>query len=526
MSFRIEKLDDVEKVLRSTKDTETVGKKYMVKNPDLCYIRTYDGTANNLVNPTYGQADTILLRKSASAYGDGSSTLANRSPTPREISNAICKSTGSKLSGMGLSNMVWVWGQFLDHEIDLTTTLTAEPANMVTPSGDVYPGRTILFDRSIYKVGSDPREQINTISSFIDATNVYGTTIKRANALRKLDGTGELKTSVADNAEILLPYNVDSLDNAAPTGSDPTDFFLAGDIRANENVVLTAIHTLFVREHNRICKSYRENNPTHDEEIIFQYARRKIIAMVQHITYEEFLPALLGNGALATYSGYDKTVDPGIATEFSTAGYRLGHSMLSSNIDTGSGTILLKDAFFSPSWVQTNGIDGLLKGAATTTMQEIDNEVIDDIRDFLFGPPTGGNLLDLASLNIQRGRDHGLPDYNTMREAYGLTKYTSIDQITADTSLRTKLSTTYADVDSIDPWIGMLCETHLSGKSVGELLNAVLKDQFQRLRDGDRLWWENDVLMESIKPEIRTTKLSDIINRNTSLKLKSNVFFV
>ena len=527
MNFHIEKLGALDKVLRSNADMEIVGEAYIRKNPDVSGTRSYDGNANNLANPLHGQANTPLIRKSPQAYADGSSTLANRSPTPREISNNICKSTGSVLSALDLSDMVWVWGQFLDHEIDLTPTLSTEPVNMVTPGGDAYPGRTILFDRSVYEVGSDPREQLNSISSFIDATNVYGTSIKRVNALRLLDGSGKLKTSTADNAELILPYNVDSLDNAAPAGSTAADFFLAGDVRANENIVLTAMHSLFVREHNRICAAYKLGNPTHDEEIIFQYARRKVIALMQHITFDEFLPALLGTNGVVNYSRYDKNVNASISTEFSTVGYRLGHSMLSSNIDTAPGTILLRDSYFNPSWVQTNGIDRLLKGASTTVMQEIDNEVVDDIRDFLFGSPTSGFLLDLASLNIQRGRDHGLPDYNTMRESYGLAKYTAISQITTDASLRTKLTTTYADIDSIDPWIGALCETHSTGKAIGPLLNAILVDQFQRIRDGDRFWWESDIMLSpGTKSEIASTKLSDIINRNTDVTVNADVFHV
>ncbi len=521
-NFKLENLSSMEKVLKSDDNTTQVGIVYMQKNPHL-YIRTYDGSGNNIKNPDYGKANIPLIRKSTSAYADGSSTLVNRTPTPREISNNICKSTGPKASGLKLTDMVWAWGQFLDHEIDLTPTISTETANMTTPGNDVYPGRTISFERSVYKTGSNPREQTTIISSFIDASNVYGSA-DRTYTLRKLDNTGEMKTTTANNTEIILPYNTTALANAAPSGSTPSDFFIAGDIRANENILLTAMHILFVREHNRLCKSISISNPLYEEEQIFQKARRQVIAMMQQITFNEFLPALLGTN-ISTYGGYKKDTDPRMATEFSTVGYRLGHSMLSSTLNTGSGTIPLRNAYFNPSWIQTNGANGLLSGASTTIMQEIDNEVVDDIRDFLFGPPTAQNILDLASLNIQRARDHGIPDYNTLRTSYGLTAYTQFSQITSNATLQTKLQNTYTSINGIDPWVGALCEDHVTGCSIGPLLKAILIDQFERLRDGDRFWWENDVMLDkTTKNDIRTTKLSDIIKRNTNLTVPLDVF--
>ena len=521
-NFKLEKLSPVDEVLRSQSDTTTVATSYMNARPYML-SRVYDGSENNLAHPSYGKSNTALLRKSAVAYGDGISTLSPRTPTPREISNAVCKSTGSKLNSNNLTDFVWLWGQFVDHELDLTPTLSTEPANMTTPGNDLYPGRTIPFDRSNFKYNSSPRQQVNVLSSYIDCSNVYSSDTTRCYALRKLDGSGELKTTTANNGELILPYNTFGLDNAQPTGTQKDSFFIAGDIRANENVALTAVHTLFVREHNRLAQSIKASHPLYTEEEIFQAARRLVTAFMQKITYTDFLPLLIGD--LSLYTGYKTNVDSSVVTEFSTVGFRLGHTMVSSTLSTGTGSISLITSFFNPSYVQTNGIDNLLLGASNKLMQEIDNEIVDELRDFLFGAPTALQLLDLASLNIQRARDHGITDYNSLRVAYGLTAYTQFSQITTNTTVRTKLQSVYSSINGIDPWVGALCEDHQQGAAVGPLLKTILKDQFERLRDGDRYWWQSDLMITpEQRIEITNTKLSDIINRNCSVVVSSNVF--
>ena len=187
-------------------------------------------------------------------------------------------------------------------------------------------------------------------------------------------------------------------------------------------------------------------------------------AEIQSITYNEFLPLLLGKNGLDEYKGYDSSVNPEIANLFATAAYRLGHTMLSSQMlrltekghEYEHGHLALKDAFFRPDkLVSEDTMDPILRGLAASHAEAIDTFIIDDVRNFLFGPPGAGGF-DLASLNIQRGRDHGLPDYNTAREAYGLTKVTSFSEITSDTVLAGKLKALYGTVDNIDVFVGGL----------------------------------------------------------------------
>ncbi len=152
-----------------------------------------------------------------------------------------------------------------------------------------------------------------------------------------------------------------------------------------------------------------------------------VIAELQSITFNEYLPAVLGADAISPYQGYDPQVDPTISNLFATAAFRFGHTQLSSELkrlkDDGAvidaGNLSLRDSFFNPDPILAEGIDSVLKGLATGVAQEIDTHVVDDVRNFLFGPPGSGGF-DLVSLNIQRGRDHGLPDYNSCRVQLGI----------------------------------------------------------------------------------------------------------
>ena len=89
-----------------------------------------------------------------------------------------------------------------------------------------------------------------------------------------------------------------------------------------------------------------------------------------------------------------------------------------------------------------------------------DTMVIDELRNFLFGPPGAGGF-DLASLNIQRGRDHGLADYNSVREAYGLPRAVGFEDVSLDPGVQERLAAAYGDVDAVDLWVGGLAEDAL-----------------------------------------------------------------
>jgi hypothetical protein len=500
-------------------------------------IRSIDGTGNNLLNPLWGAAGVSLIRLAASQYADGIDDPSGATrPSARVISNTLAAQAEDTeiLSANHLSAFAYLWGQFIDHDLDLTTNSAANGTlNIAVPTGDpsfdpLSTGTQIIpMARSDYTGGvTTAREQTNFITAFLDASMVYGSDATRAAALRTFTG-GTLKTSAGN----LLPFNTPGLANANDAHIFSDDqLFLAGDVRANENSELTSLQTLFVREHNRLAGIIAKQHPKWSDEQIYQQARRLVIGEIQNITYGEFLPALLGKNALPRYAGYNPKVNPGISNEFSTAAFRLGHSMLTDDVEfiNNDGTdardeMALSQVFFNPSVVEETGVDPILKYLASSNSEEIDTEVVDSVRNFLFGPPGAGGL-DLASLNIQRGRDHGLADYNSTRAALGLPRVTSFSQITSDAKLASRLAQLYGTVDNVDLWVGGLAEDHVAGGNLGATFQKILVDQFTRTRAGDRFWFQRDLQGPDLAL-VMNTSLADIIRLNTGVtNLQENVF--
>lgn len=497
-------------------------------------VRSADGTGNQLDDWMAGSSFQQLIRLSDANYEDGiDDPSGSDRPSAREISNGVAAQETTQRNDSQLSDMVWVWGQFLDHDISLTEPDSAADAfDIEVPEGDSWfdPLATgevtiglnrSLFDDSTGDSVDNPRQQINEITSWIDGSMVYGSSDETAAQLRSFEG-GELLTSDGN----LLPLVT------SETGHGPaTEGFLAGDIRASENVALTAMHTVWVREHNRIAAEISATDSSLSDEQIYQSARQQVIAQIQHITWNEFLPAILSQDEFSEYTGYQADVDPSIANEFSTAAFRFGHTMLSSELlrlnadgsEADEGSIALRDAFFNPSEIREHGIDSALMGATVQQANEIDNQIIDDVRNFLFGPPGAGGF-DLVSLNIQRGRDHGLADYNSVRIDLGLEAVTQFSDITADVELQQKLEAVYGDVNNVDLWVAGLAEDHKNGSNLGETFTAIIVDQFTRLRDADRFWYEA-ILEGDELAEVQSTTLSDVIARNTDLdQLTDDVF--
>jgi len=447
---------------------------------------------------------------------------------PVPVISQLIPSSGSKVN----SPHVMVSGN-INHPVypssQIKVTINGEPVRLGLLGDFIFPANLTPGTNTFVLIAStaNPRQQVSEISAFLDASMVYGSDSNRANALRSFSG-GRLKTS----SNNLLPLNTAGLPNANDAGIFPDNqLFLAGDVRANENIELMAIQTLFMREHNQIADALAKANVRLTDEQLYQQARRLVIAEVQAITYQEFLPALLGTNPLSPYMGYNPKVNPGIATEFSTAAYRIGHTLVNDDIDflDNDGNLIadslpLAFAFFNPLPVKTQGIDPLLKYLATDNAQEVDAQHVDSLRNFLFGAPGDGGF-DLASLNIQRGRDHGLADYNTIRRTYRLPGVTDVSQITSDKTLQSNLISLYGSVNKIDPWIGGLAEDHVPGSSVGPTFTRILADQFERIRDGDINWYERQFWGPQLAA-IKRSRLADVIRRNTTItKIQDNVFF-
>jgi hypothetical protein len=482
---------------------------------------TIDGSFNNLKNPDIGKVDSPYryLAPKDEDRAIGGAKYASL-PNPRDISNKVFAQAEPTENRKGLSDMFWLWGQFLDHDINLTPTVDSESVPIPIPQGDPLfdpqgtGDKTMPFDRSVAIVDENGvRKQTNHITAVIDGSNIYGSSAAVQNEIRSFEG-GKLIVDAANR----LP-------------KDDKGQFVSGDVRVNENVGLTSMHTIWVREHNNIADELALENPEWNDNKLFQEARKKVVGEMQAITANEFLPSMLGDNGLSEYRGYNPDVSPQISNEFATAAYRFGHTMLSPDIlrldenggEIPEGNLQLRDAFFRPDKVEEAGVDPILRGFAAHTAQAVDANLVDDVRSFLFGPPGSGGF-DLAALNIQRGRDHGIASYNDSREAMGLHRITRFDDPVFKGDSGQRLASVYSSPDDVDLWVGGLAENPQGDSLFGATFTNVLKDQFERTRDGDRFWYQNRFSGAELD-ELNNLKLSDIIKRNTNVQnIQDNAF--
>ncbi len=456
--------------------------------------RTLDGRNNNLAHPAWGRAGTLYLRVAPTNYDDGISSMAT-GPSMRYVSNRVFNDAGQNIfSKDGITQWGWVWGQFLDHDFGLRDERPAENAPIGFDQADPLEAfandlGAIGFARTPAAPGTGvdiPRQQVNTLSSYIDGSNVYGVDPNRLEWLRVGPVDGDMSNN---GARLMLtandflprvgdrgdPSTAPAMDLMGPLVGTPNRAVVAGDVRANENIALTALHTLFAREHNRIVASLPSSLPAEDR---FQIARRMVGAEIQYITYTQFLPAL--GVRLEPYRGYDPTVNPGLSNEFAVVGYR-AHSMIHGEFDTTvpAGTysdvqlaafaaqqvvvepdgdqvtleIPLAAAFGSPDLLEDLGLGPVFQ-SLSQRQYENDEQIDNALRSVLFQIPKPGiadptvcgvpvvnpdcfsGVSDLGAIDIARGRDHGMPTYNDLRRAYGLAPKTSFVDVTGEATQR------------------------------------------------------------------------------------------
>ncbi len=458
---------------------------------ELLDYRTLDGSENNLEDPSLGQAGTIYTRVAEAVYADGIGEPVE-GPAARYLSNRIFNGSNQNVfSENGVTHWSFVWGQFIDHTIGLRAV--ADDEQMVIPFDADDPLESFTNDlgaiattRSAVADGTGvdtPREQVNTVSSYIDGWSVYGGTDERLDWLRDgtLDGDPTNNEATLMNEGGYLPTAASRPNEERPSVElqgqlivNSGDAVVAGDERANENLGLTAVHTLFLREHNRIVEALPDDL---DEETKFQVARRVIAAMQQYITYEEFLPAM--GVDLDRYEGYDPTVDPSITNEFATVGYRahsavhgefemeipasqltedemaeleaLGVELVAAG-DVVEVAIPLNVAFGNPTLLPRLGLGNMLAGLASEAAYNNDEQIDNQLRSVLFQIPRpdaenplecldGESIAncfsavnDLGVLDVARAYDHGMPSYNEMRQAYGLEPVASFAELTGESS--------------------------------------------------------------------------------------------
>lgn len=511
--------------------------------------RSYDGTCNNIQNPRKGSANTPLKRLLSATYENGFSTprgwntsrLYNGHllPPPRKVSTQLI-STNETSNDDRFSHMLMQWGQFLDHDISHTVMALSlnrfsngiackdsctndQPCfpiqvdennrshgfnrdrkcmEFVRSAAVCGTGETSLITDKIYQ-----REQVNQITSFIDASNVYGSNDQDAFDIKeRVQNNGKLKVFLTPrHPKGMLPFNLDTNMDCQRDNTSTIGCFLAGDYRANEQLGLLAMHNLFVRHHNYLAGELRELNPRWNGQKIYQEARKIVGAQMQVITFKHWLPNIIGKDGmmkLGEYKGYNSEANPTISNEFATAAFRFGHAMIQPytfrlNSDfkpIKEGNLLLRDSFFSPERYFFEGaLDPILRGLfGVPAKVKLDKEIMNsELTEKLFHIVRSVSQ-DLAALNIQRGRDHGLPDYNSYRKFCNLTVANNFDDLHNEIKskeVRNVLEKLYGDVNNIDVWVGGILEDNVSEDTkLGPLFMCIIVDQMKSLRDADRFW--------------------------------------
>ncbi|KAK8752094.1 hypothetical protein OTU49_012001 [Cherax quadricarinatus] len=499
--------------------------------------RTADGSCNNLANPSWGKSNTPNQRILPPTYADGvfepRSTAVDGSPLPnvRRISSNVLLDVNQPDEIYTFSLMAWA--QFTDHEfahvpfptmdngdgIECCPNGTLVAENLRHPrcfpidlSGDPFYGplgRTCMnLVRSMVAVGTGSNcvfgyaEQLNQLTHWIDGSVIYGSTADQTRDLRSFRN-GLMKTS----GNNLLPINSEQGGDCEARERGAL-CFAAGDSRVNEQPILTALHTLWVREHNRVAGELQRLNPQWSDEAVFQETRRIIIAQQQHILFNEWLPIIIGRDFMRSFglstlpsgfsNDYNPRINPNMNNEFSAAAFRFGHTLVQGIIrlfkaNGGVNTIRLRDHFNSPHLIELeNRLDELVRSFTQYSVQKFDSFITQDLSNHLFQTPRFNFGMDLMSLNLQRGRDHGIATYNSFRELCGLPRARTFNDLTDQINPENvqKLARVYKSVDDIDFFVGGITERSVPGSLLGWTFLCVVGDQFARLKKGDRYFYD------------------------------------
>ena len=555
-------------------------------------VRTINGSCNNLRRTTLAVAGSNFRRLIAPQYEDGvqqpRGTLQKLdmgllgegpfdppNPSAREASRNILQNR--TIDDPTHSHIIMQWGQFLDHDLDLAPEQSEEecplescvvteeccPISIVRdPDGDPTFGgeECMFFPRSVPSCDIPrgefpPRDQFNAITHYIDASNVYGSSEEVASALREGRG-GRLLVGPphAPGAQPSLP-----LLPAAQTVSPiflalcpppNTECYVAGDIRVNEHLGLNIMHTIWLREHNRIVAELAKLNPTFGDEALYLLGRHLLGGMMQKIVFEDYLPEVLGAATvtkliLGDYTRFVSRTDPRIPNAYATAAFRYGHSLIRpvfSRLGPGyrpisAGPLGLRESFFSPEQYNiSQGTDPILRGLLTENARRSDEFLNPVLTNELFANEEDIGR-DLGALNINRGRDHGLAPYPVWKE-FCIRFFKEEFDIIVEPTFRSELTKlhlirTYGSLDTVDLFPGGMAEAPftLGGTEslVGPTFTCIFIINYRGLSRGDRFFYRGtDAFTPEQQAEIAKTSLSRVICDNSDgiTQIQANAFRV
>ncbi|XP_029316795.1 thyroid peroxidase [Cottoperca gobio] len=488
-----------------------------VTHPTICLqshlnkYRSISGLCNNGENPLWGTSNTPLVRWLPAEYEDG----------------------GREPKG-------WNRGRLHNGFQLPPTEATTTDAHSCMPFFRSKAACLVNFGSEIQQALQ--RQQMNAITSFLDASGVYGSTPRLESFLRDLSGL-DGKLAVNDKfrdprGRAYLPFiaTLPSACRQSPHG-ERVECFRAGDSRVNEALPLICLHTLWLREHNRIAEALKHINGHWSPETIYQETRRIIGALHQIITMRDYVPKIIGQEAfehhIGPYQGYDPSTDPSVSNVFATAAFRFGHATISPILSRLNESLQKHEHFphlrmdsslFSP-WriVKEGGVEPTLRGAFGTAASAISANTLltEELTERLLVFNVS-QYMDLASLNLQRGRDHALPGYNDWRSFCGLQRIKTMDgfkKVVRDYRVAKKIARIYKHPNNIDVWLGGLVEYVLPGSRTGPLFACLIGKQMKALRDGDRFWWEAEgIFSQQQKAELLKGSLSRIICDNSDIR--------
>ncbi|CAB3410873.1 unnamed protein product [Caenorhabditis bovis] len=525
-------------------------------------FQRYDGWYNNLANSEWGSAGSRLHRDAPSNYPDGVYAINNTLPSARVLSDLLFKGEAGIPNTRNVTTLLAFFSQVVAYEIMQSNGVSCplEVLNIPVPKCDEVfdkhcEGKTEIpftrakYDKSTGNGLNSPREQINERTSWLDGSFLYGTTEPWVNSLRAFKN-GRLMEGIPGYPP-LNNHHI-PLNNPAPPQvhrlMSPDRLFMLGDSRVNENPGLLSFGLILFRWHNANADRINREHPDWTDEQIFQAARRYVIATLQKIIAYDFLPALLGGVELPKYTKYMPHVPPGISHAFAAAAFRFPHSIVPpamllrkrgakcefrTEVGGYPALRLCQNWWNAQDIVSEYSVDEIVLGMASQIAERDDNIVVEDLRDYIFGPMHFSRL-DVVSSSIMRGRDNGLPPYNVLRRTFGLAPRTwetiNSEFYAKHKEMFEKLKNLYGgDIGHLDAYIGGMLEGGENGP--GELFIHIIKDQFERIRDGDRFWFENRVngiFTDEEIAEIRNVTLRDIIKATTDISenmLQKDVFF-
>ncbi|KAK4882080.1 hypothetical protein RN001_005399 [Aquatica leii] len=514
------------------------------QSPEFCpaaIYRSYDGSCNNLKNPTWGASQTPYGRLLPPKYGDGISSAAlaksgNELPWPRSISLLLYPEV--KIEDPKFTLAAMQFGQIIAHDMSLIAepnTATqcctqdgqplqanqlpagcfpillpeGDPQRQVTNTKCLNFGRTLTTRDLNCPSASGATDQVTIITHFLDLSNVYGSNAQVNQMLREFN-RGRLRVAQRNHRE--WPPQANNVSQSCPFARSTTEAcYMAGDVRVNQNPQLAVLQIIFLREHNRLAQILSELNPHWDDETIFQEARKINIAMYQHITYYEWLPIFIGvtnsynNKIIFESKGgfvndYNPKVNPATLNEHATSTSRFYHSLIVGFLDLLSkqrqvlGNIRLSDWFNRPTVVESgDNFDQLTRGMITQPESKANQFVDKEVTQHLFRPPGQPFGRDLKAADVARNRDHGLSSYNDYRVLCGLPKAHSFDDFldTIPKENVEKLTLLYEDPDDVDLTVGSSLEKIVPGTLAGPVNLCIFTEQFYRSRAGDRYFYEN-----------------------------------